>query len=495
MAQARTFVVDALGQKFADGVILNFESMWGESDPKTPLICFLSMGSDPSAQIDTLAKKLKVDCKPVSMGQGQEIHARRLLTQSMTHGGWVLLQNCHLGLNFMEELLQTITEPLGPVHETFRLWLTTEGHLQFPINLLQVGLKYTNEPPQGVKAGVKRTYNGVTQDQLDITNMPQWKPMLYTVAMLHTVVQERRKFGPLGWNIPYEFNQADLAASIQFLQNHLDDMDPRHGVNWSTVRYMIGEVQYGGRVTDDMDKRLLKTFCKAWFRDEMFVPGFQFFCASGNNIEAGKPYTIPQCKTVQQHLDFIEKLPPVDSPEVLGLHPNANITYQAKTARDILDTILNIQPKESSAGMGETRESIVFKMADDMLSKLPQDYIAHQVKEKINEMGALSSMNIFLKQEIDRMQRVITCVRTTLTDLQLAIEGTIIMSEKLREALDNIYDAKVPPFWSRISWDSSTIGFWFTELIERNAQFHSWCFNGRPNVFWMTGFFNPQVNV
>ena len=118
-----------------------------------------------------------------------------------------------------------------------------------------------------------------------------------------------------------------------------------------------------------------------------------------------------------------------------------------------------------------------------------------QVKERIIEMGALSSMNIFLKQEIDRMQRVITCVRNTLTDLKLAIEGTIIMSEKLREALDFIFDAKVPPFWTRISWDSSTIGFWFTELIERNTQFNTWCFHGRPCVFWMTGFFNPQVFI
>lgn len=191
-------------------------------------------------------------------------------------------------------------------------------------------------------------------------------------------------------------------------------------------------------------------------------------------------------------MGLIEDMPLVDSPEVYQLHPNADITYQTNTAKHILGTIVDIQPKEGGAGGGETREDVVYRMSDDMLSKLPPDYVPHEVRARLVKMGLNNPLNIFLKQEIDRMQKVIGLVRTTLNDLKLAIDGTIIMSEDLRDALDNIYDARVPAKWKKISWDSSTIGFWFTELVERNTQFRDWCFNGRPACLWMTGFFNPQ---
>jgi len=481
LSQARRYIAESMGERFAEGVILNLEATWEESDIKTPLIGLLSMGSDPTSAIEGLAKRHAIECRAISMGQGQEVHARRLIQQSTSGGGWVLLQNCHLGLGFMDELLEFVLT-IETAHPSFRLWVTTEVHPEFPIGLLQTAIKFTNEPPQGVKAGLKRTYAGVTQDQLDICSMPQWKSMLYAVAFLHTVVQERRKFGPLGWNIPYEFNQSDLTATVQFVQNHLDDLDVKKGVSWNTVRYMIGEVQYGGRVTDDYDKRLLNTYARVWFCDEMFKDEFCFF----------KGYKIPKVNNIDEFKESINMLPNMDTPEVFGLHANADITYQTNTTKEILETILNIQPKDSGGGSGETRESIVMRQSQEMLSRLPVDYIPHEVKARLQKMGALTPLNIFLKQEIDRMQRVISVVRNTLTDLQLAIEGTIIMSENLRDALDNMFDARVPNLWQKISWESSTIGFWFTELVERNQQFSSWVFSGRPKVFWMTGFFNPQ---
>ena len=93
-----------------------------------------------------------------------------------------------------------------------------------------------------------------------------------------------------------------------------------------------------------------------------------------------------------------------------------------------------------------------------MLEKLPNDYIPFEVRQRLQKMGHLQPMNIFLRQEIDRMQRVIATVRATLNDLKLAIDGTIIMSEVLRDALDCMYDAKIPKAWQKVRGESGS--FW-----------------------------------
>ncbi|TGZ53817.1 Dynein heavy chain 5, axonemal, partial [Temnothorax longispinosus] len=473
LSQARKYITESLGKEYGEAKILDLEATWLESETRTPLICLLSIGSDPSPQITVLAKQKTIRKHfYISMGQGQELHARRMISEAMSTGGWVLLQNIHLSLPFCTEIMDALVET-ETVHEVFRLWMTTEVHPQFPIGLLQIAIKFTNEPPQGIRASLKRTYQAVTQDALDYSTQSQWPPLLYAVAFLHTVVQERRKFGPLGWNIPYEFNQADFAASVQFIQNHLDDMDPKKGVSWPTICYMLGEVQYGGRVTDDFDKRLLTTFTHVWFCDVLLRPGFEFY----------RGYRVPQTRNLQGYLDYIDSLPATDTPEVFGLHPNADITYQINTAKGILDTILNVQPKEGGAQGGETRENVVYKLANDMLSKLPKQYNSFEVKEALQRMGPLLPMNIFLRQEIDPLFNL---------HLKLAIEGTIIMSQGLRKSLDAMYDARIPDKWLKISWESATLGFWYTELLERDHQFRQWCIHGRPRVFWMTGFFNPQ---
>lgn len=67
-----------------------------------------------------------------------------------------------------------------------------------------------------------------------------------------------------------------------------------------------------------------------------------------------------------------------------------------------------------------------------------------------------------------------------------------ILLQVLTETLDYLYDGRIPVHWLKISWMSSTIGFWYGELLNRHSQISSWVFREKPSLFWMTGFFNPQ---
>ncbi len=71
------------------------------------------------------------------------------------------------------------------------------------------------------------------QDMLDAVNRSEWRQLLYLETFLHSVVQERRKFGPIGWNVPYEFNLSDLSACVQFLQvcSHPEMTRPHNAAN------------------------------------------------------------------------------------------------------------------------------------------------------------------------------------------------------------------------------------------------------------------------
>ncbi|XP_029343675.1 dynein heavy chain 5, axonemal-like [Acyrthosiphon pisum] len=483
LVQAFAYVEESLGPQFVETVMFDIEEMYLESRSTTPMICFLNMGSDPSNLIENTAKKLEIPFNSVSMGQGQEVHAERLMKECTINGGWVLLQNCHLCLNFMQETFTYInTSVANSSQENFRIWITTEVHPQFSISLLQISIHFTYEPPEGLRAGLMRTFINMGDDTLIYSSIPQYKPILYVISFLHSVVQERRKFGPVGWNIPYEFNTSDWYSSTLYLQKMVDEMEPTSEVNWVALRYMLAEVHYGGRVTDDYDRRLLNNFTELWFTDELFSEHFCFY----------EGYNVLVFNKLAEYLSAIDEMPLKDPPQACGLHPNTDITYQTNIVQEMFDTILMIQPKGSGGGSEVTREEKVYVTSSDLLEKLPLAFNMFTIKERLTLMGPTQPMNIFLGQEIDRIQKVIEIVKSTLEDLLLAIDGIIIMNEVLSDTLDYLYDGRIPAHWLRASWTSSAIGFWFNELLNRHSQITAWVFREKPAQFWMTGFFNPQ---
>merc|ERR1719238_1472733 len=119
----------------------------------------------------------------------------------------------------------------------------------------------------------------VTQDFLEkVEPYEKWRNVVFAMCFMHTIVQERRKFGPLGFCIPYEFNQADLEASAKYMRNHMTEVELKKGhVSWIAVSYMVCEVQYGGKITDDMDRRMFNTYGDTFLTAKIFDPTFEFF--------------------------------------------------------------------------------------------------------------------------------------------------------------------------------------------------------------------------
>lgn len=149
----------------------------------------------------------------ISLGQGQGPKAERLIRDSMQKGGWVILQNCHLAISWMSELERMVEELNEGLHKDFRLWLTSMPSPHFPISVLQNSVKMTIEPPQGLRANLLRTYKNLDDKELDdCRKSDAYKKLLFGFCLFHAIIQDRRKFGAIGWNIPYEFTNEDLTV-------------------------------------------------------------------------------------------------------------------------------------------------------------------------------------------------------------------------------------------------------------------------------------------
>ncbi|CAJ1345300.1 unnamed protein product [Effrenium voratum] len=500
------FIEAMLDYRFVAPVTDAIQDIYEESQCRKPVLYLLTAGSDPTFSIDELAKKKKkYPTDKVSMGEGQEKVAREKNNAAFVTGGWVILQNSHLGIGYMCEL-EDVMLKTPEIDEAFRLWITCEITLRFPIGLLQIAIKVTLEPPAGLKAGLYRTYSTmVSQELLDKIDLPQWRTLVFVQAFLHSIVQERRKFGPIGWCIPYEYNNSDLDACLLFLEKHVSTtVMAGQPISWVTVQYMVAEAQYGGRITDDLDRELFNTYTAKWFCDDIWKPSFTF-----NNYQSDYNYKIPEGLDISQYKEAIDTIPPVDSPNIFGLHTNADLTYRMKEASEMITTIVETQPKDSGGAGGKSTDEIVKDLCLDYLAKMPPDFVEEVFRAQITKLkgppgtpdkGFAAPLNIFLFQELQRLQNIIAIVRTNLRSVAAAIDGTVVMTTELMEDLGFLFDGRVPRGWTNdpsgaeISWLMPNLGGWFTGLTDRQAMLNNWLENGRAvmKVYWITGFTNAQ---
>ena len=245
------------------------------------------------------------------------------------------------------------------MHRDYRLWLTSEPSKAFPVAVLQDGVKMTVEPPKGLKANLVRSFNGFTDEMLEDCQKPkEYRSLLYALCFFHAIVQDRRKFGPLGWNILYDFAQSDISICTLQLRIFLNDYEQ---IPFKVLQYLFSEVNYGGRVTDDKDRRLNNNILESFICKESL----------GNKVKLSPSgtYIIPKYETQAEILEFLKSLPVNPAPEVFGLHDNAAITSAQNETANLFENAHSVQPR-SSAGGGKSRDQIIREKGEAFATQL-----------------------------------------------------------------------------------------------------------------------------
>ena len=232
-----------------------------EEDNRNPILFLTSIGSDPSKELEEFANKIvgKENFLEYPLGGGDNDRIIHYVNEAAKKGQWICLKNLHLATFWLSSLEKEVKKLNSP-HKNFRLWLTSESHHMFSTILLQTCTKITFETPPGIKKNLERIYQ-TWSSSLFTENFKNDKviyQMLFCIAFLHALVQERRTYIPQGWTKFYEFSMADLKVSAQTIVDYLKQ-DKKESV-WKNIRGLIVNSFYGGRIDNVFDLEVINVY-------------------------------------------------------------------------------------------------------------------------------------------------------------------------------------------------------------------------------------------
>ncbi|KAM6403695.1 dynein axonemal heavy chain 17 [Rhynochetos jubatus] len=488
----RDFVEEKMGSKFVEGRSVELVQVYEESSPSTPLFFILSPGADPLKDVEALGKKLNFTIDNgrihnVSLGQGQEPVAERALELAATQGHWVILQNIHLVAPWLDTLEATVERCSQGSHAEYRVFLSAEPapspqpHV-IPQGLLEDSIKLTSEPPAGMSAHLHKALDLFTQDTLELCSKEaEFKSILFALCYFHAAVTERRKFGAQGWNAPYPFSDSDLTTSVHILRNYLE---PNATVPWDDLRYLVGEIIYGGHITDGWDRRLCRTYLSEYIRAETLE----------GEVALAPGFLIPPSLDYKGYHQYVAEHLPPESPGLYGLHPNADVAFLTLTSDRLFRTLLEMQPKEADAGGGSVAswEEKVQAVLDELVERLPEPF---NTAELAARAGDQTPYVVVAFQECERMNALTQAMRGSLRELDSGLKGELTITPDMEELANALFYDRVPQAWARYAYPSLlSLGAWYTDLLLRIRELEAWTTDfALPATVWLAGFSHPQA--
>lgn len=445
ISSIQLFIQDQLGEKYLAPPMFDLSHCYQESSISTPILLVLSPGTSPTEEIFSFAAKNDMQRKvySISLGQDQGSPAEKLIEIAIDRGNWVLIQNCHLDTKWLLTLEKIVRElPLDRVHNSFRLWLTTNPTDKFPVGLLQSSVKMTVEPPQGIRGNLQRTFMKIGAERIDIIAEHPWhSKLLFGICFLHAIISERKKFGFLGWNRTYEFNLDDIMISVKQFEVTFDTRLKHIRTPSSSLlqllQYTVADCFYGGKIQDRNDYLTLETIVSEFFADTY----------EKNNDTV--LYKFPEKGGYAQFMDTISRYPLNDTTEIFGLNSNAENIDRTMQAENLIKSLSVIHPSISQPNQ-KIDESLVLDVFENIQNTVLSVWKLPSNPHSIDYIG--KPLGPVLYQDITAYAKLINIIKATISHIQSAIKGQSIMSAEYEKAMKDIHDNVVPEIWRKASY-------------------------------------------
>lgn len=308
----------------------------------------------------------------------------------------------------------------------------------------------------------------------------EFKAILFSLCYFHACVCERRKFGPQGWNLQYPFSIGDLTISVYVLFNYLEG---NRNIPWDDLRYLFGEIMYGGHITDDWDRRLCQTYL-----NEFMQPGLLT-----SDLSFSPDFDAPPNLDLAGYHQYINDFLPNESPHLYGMHLNAEIGFLTTLSNNMFSQIFELQPRDSgsSSVILVSREETVKQLIEEFQDKIPDDFHMAEIMTRFEER---TPYVVVVYQECERMNQLLGELRRSLRELMLGHRGELTITPEM-ELLDEclMFD-RVPSTWTKLAYPS-TLGLqlWFSNVLQRHQELYKWSIDfSLPICVWLPGLFNPQ---
>ena len=535
-AAGHNFVTELLGESFTATTPTTMTDVLREASSTHPVMYIISQGCDVLKNLETLAHKVGVSesagsLQVIGMGPGQEQFTIDTLRQYSKQGGWVILSNLHLMGEWLYSFESVFEGAIGRPHKDFRLFMTVEPsdlpEQRVPQVIVQQSMKLlSDDPTPEIKSNMLRAWSCFSHEQLESgLKCIEHKRLLFALTYFHAAAICRNRFGNQGWSKRYAFGTNDLTICAQVLSSHLDVNTTT--VPWVDVHYFIGEIIYGGHVSDKWDQRMLRTLLRNTLSSDVLQSG---------RITPG--VTCPQGGTIQQYTHHIENNFPSENASQVFMHANSEIASLTSRGELLIDDMnillcssedqinrdnttdettqsvekennntidslaLNttvsssqaIEPTQSDKNIND-----LFNNKNNNTNKTFNiiDLLYHQLPELFNLQDYHSQdstpISVFVIQEMQLMNTLITTMRDSLNECLSGLRGQISISEPVEEVLSSLSKDSVPNRWRSVSYRSTlSLHHWFTDFLSRYNHLDVWAQHLQlPVAVWLSGLFYP----